>query len=102
RRHTRFSRDWSSDVCSSDLGPWSIGAESQFLLRQEHVAPGEPPSPGYTLVSAHAVWQATSPHVDIQIFLHATNLLDAEARPHPRTEERRVGKGGRARWTAER
>src|SRR5690606_40849682 len=24
RRHTRFSRDWSSDVCSSDLG--------QFLL----------------------------------------------------------------------
>src|SRR5690606_41090095 len=22
RRHTRFSRDWSSDVCSSDLTPW--------------------------------------------------------------------------------
>src|SRR5690606_37300391 len=22
RRHTRFSRDWSSDVCSSDLGEW--------------------------------------------------------------------------------
>src|SRR5690606_42068541 len=21
RRHTRFSRDWSSDVCSSDLNP---------------------------------------------------------------------------------
>src|SRR5690606_40511767 len=21
RRHTSFSRDWSSDVCSSDLGP---------------------------------------------------------------------------------
>src|SRR5690606_39938720 len=21
RRHTRFSRDWSSDVCSSDLAP---------------------------------------------------------------------------------
>src|SRR5690606_40185027 len=28
RRHTRFSRDWSSDVCSSDL----------FLLAQELVA----------------------------------------------------------------
>src|SRR5690606_39308596 len=28
RRHTRFSRDWSSDVCSSDLGP------SILLLRQ--------------------------------------------------------------------
>src|SRR5690606_40725235 len=24
RRHTRFSRDWSSDVCSSDLGDHNI------------------------------------------------------------------------------
>src|SRR6266511_4748607 len=23
RRHTRFSRDWSSDVCSSDLRRWN-------------------------------------------------------------------------------
>src|SRR5690606_39673103 len=26
RRHTSFSRDWSSDVCSSDLGPPSPGS----------------------------------------------------------------------------
>src|SRR5256886_7059557 len=25
RRHTRFDCDWSSDVCSSDLSPSSIG-----------------------------------------------------------------------------
>src|SRR5690606_40615235 len=25
RRHTRFSRDWSSDVCSSDLSHTMIG-----------------------------------------------------------------------------
>src|SRR5690606_40157028 len=25
RRHTRFSRDWSSDVCSSDLGTDTSG-----------------------------------------------------------------------------
>src|SRR5215813_12182893 len=25
RRHTRCGRDWSSDVCSSDLGPAAIG-----------------------------------------------------------------------------
>src|SRR5690606_2093367 len=25
RRHTRFSRDWSSDVCSSDLGAYARG-----------------------------------------------------------------------------
>src|SRR5690625_7467228 len=24
RRHTRWPRDWSSDVCSSDLGPLSV------------------------------------------------------------------------------
>src|SRR5690606_40714222 len=26
RRHTRFSRDWSSDVCSSDLKRLNLGA----------------------------------------------------------------------------
>src|SRR5690606_9790312 len=29
RRHTRFSRDWSSDVCSSDLTP---GAQRRQVL----------------------------------------------------------------------
>src|SRR5207302_7198945 len=29
RRHTRFSRDWSSDVCSSDLETHTI-LEAQF------------------------------------------------------------------------
>src|SRR5690606_41088050 len=35
RRHTRFSRDWSSDVCSSDLGE----AEARFAA----AAASEPP-----------------------------------------------------------
>src|SRR5690606_41043355 len=29
RRHTRFSRDWSSDVCSSDLDIRSINGKTQ-------------------------------------------------------------------------
>src|SRR5690606_40522375 len=42
RRHTRFSRDWSSDVCSSDLatapGEWPeavalLGAEPREVWR---------------------------------------------------------------------
>src|SRR6202007_1059883 len=33
RRHTRFSRDWSSDVCSSDLQPTEI----YNLAAQSHV-----------------------------------------------------------------
>src|SRR5690606_40948662 len=32
RRHTRFSRDWSSDVCSSDLGSThNLQNSSRFL-----------------------------------------------------------------------
>src|SRR5690606_40001017 len=32
RRHTRFSRDWSSDVCSSDLGCVSVGGAGDVAL----------------------------------------------------------------------
>src|SRR5690606_41127860 len=32
RRHTRFSRDWSSDVCSSDLR-WLLSPEGETNLR---------------------------------------------------------------------
>src|SRR5690606_40281670 len=46
RRHTRFSRDWSSDVCSSDLaeraaslcmarGNWEVDLEHLFLALME-------------------------------------------------------------------
>src|SRR5262249_61269446 len=33
RRHTRLVSDWSSDVCSSDLGEW-IGEGSEFGGRE--------------------------------------------------------------------
>src|SRR5690606_1266525 len=37
RRHTRFSRDWSSDVCSSDLGdPLDI-----LVLSEHHIPRGD-------------------------------------------------------------
>src|SRR5690606_33825265 len=34
RRHTRFSRDWSSDVCSSDLGAAGRGARGGRGVRR--------------------------------------------------------------------
>src|SRR5690606_39695340 len=38
RRHTRFSRDWSSDVCSSDLAFKSVGAFAEGVgVRGESV-----------------------------------------------------------------
>src|SRR5690606_39792359 len=33
RRHTRFSRDWSSDVCSSDLPILILPDRSLYILR---------------------------------------------------------------------
>src|SRR5205085_4107518 len=38
RRHTRFDCDWSSDVCSSDLGQRSAG----LLLVLAHRSSGKP------------------------------------------------------------
>src|SRR5690606_39585371 len=39
RRHTRFSRDWSSDVCSSDL---RAGAKEESSQEQYGVSFGGP------------------------------------------------------------
>src|SRR5690606_13138867 len=52
RRHTRFSRDWSSDVCSSDWRSlpgrrWQAAGASQMLRRtwcRGHVSKVSPPS----------------------------------------------------------
>src|SRR5690606_40809980 len=38
RRHTRFSRDWSSDVCSSDLLTLEVGSVSFDVM---HIIPRE-------------------------------------------------------------
>src|SRR5690606_39911108 len=53
RRHTRFSRDWSSDVCSSDLAleeafvhHRNVGVETgQAQGRTHHVDEGGQPAP---------------------------------------------------------
>src|SRR5690606_39300247 len=49
RRHTRFSRDWSSDVCSSDL--MGAGDPAPGL----HFAPGEASEAGRHRVLVEAV-----------------------------------------------
>src|SRR5690606_40491912 len=47
RRHTRFSRDWSSDVCSSDL---SINILQASLLAMSRAAEALSHAPGFIYV----------------------------------------------------
>src|SRR5690606_39287225 len=77
RRHTRFSRDWSSDVCSSDLAATARPAAN-------------PPAV-----------QATMQLVEQPAALHPLIRLAAYARLKGarRSEERRVGKECRSRWS---
>src|SRR5204863_3096043 len=80
RRHTRSLRDWSSDVCSSDLDVLDL-VPSGFLSSNE-IAAAELVHWDYfnTQDQPHIVWPAS--------FV-------------VRSEERRVGKECRTRWSAE-
>src|SRR5690606_39632466 len=81
RRHTRFSRDWSSDVCSSDLNA---------RLESLHVLVANP-----NRIRAHG----EAEEVDTRGGLAAFMGLVLIQREHqgPRSEERRVGKECRSR-----
>src|SRR5690606_39863402 len=87
RRHTRFSRDWSSDVCSSDLAG-SAGT----------VFGGGPAAALAAAAAAEAVGGVNCSNSEAAG--SACTLTGAGAGPAAvvRSEERRVGKEGRARW----
>src|SRR5699024_11270433 len=81
RRHTRSKRDWSSDVCSSDLAyTEEMGEYGVGMLHERILAPG----------------------IARRVFL-ATDLVErgSTATPKQRSEERRVGKECRTRWWQE-
>src|SRR5690625_8054169 len=85
RRHTRWPRDWSSDVCSSDLpegyeySPWGT------YHRADHLAIGVDRSDTGTGYSEQYFEK------------NACVYRNKETR----SEERRVGKEGRYPWEAE-
>src|SRR3712207_7900606 len=76
RRHTRYWRDWSSDVCSSDLIP----AEGLFIAQYAMLD-------GWGLVNRVAGLAL----VYVAAILPFTIWM--------RSEERRVGKECRSRWS---
>src|SRR2546430_9235476 len=55
RRHTRFDCDWSSDVCSSDLGSLSTASEA-VVVRADQIP--SPPKPSFGSVTRRAIMEA--------------------------------------------
>src|SRR5690625_7383650 len=91
RRHTRWPRDWSSDVCSSDLsGVNFLGDPNLALVAIILVTVWK--NIGYFLVIYYAGIQA------IPAELYEASAVDGASRIQ-RSEERRVGKEHRTQCT---
>src|SRR5439155_17334644 len=92
RRHTRWPRDWSSDVCSSDLQIEEY--RDRFGRYLGRVRAGVIDArPGVELVSLRD--REAGVDVDDRDILRFE--LEGNA-GSPRSEERRVGKEWRSRW----
>src|SRR5207249_5269949 len=98
RRHTRSKRDWSSDVCSSDLG--LIGGIAAWFASDVRVI-GVEPQRCPTLTAALAAGKP----VDVEVGGVAADALGAGRAGTIglaiRSEERRVGERGRQRWSSD-
>src|SRR5690606_40159815 len=92
RRHTRFSRDWSSDVCSSDLPPPQqievvLSGQNQFLGTNDQRFCSSLP-----WYFKERRWLLPHRQSGRLMFMNP---------PRSRSEERRVGKECRCRWTSQ-
>src|SRR5205807_6762240 len=98
RRHTRLQGDWSSDVCSSDLKRLTFFRLGEGKM-QVVVSDRDASNPRVVMqapVSFSYRQPRWSPDDRSIAFLHSReNWAD-------RSEERRVGKGGRGRWMPDR
>src|SRR5690606_41170582 len=86
RRHTRFSRDWSSDVCSSDLDP----LESRLVERSRAELSEQKET--LSVVQRYAYY-----HEDVLFSAIQRIIGESLEQPPGRSEERRVGKECRSR-----
>src|SRR5699024_11640610 len=90
RRHTRSKRDWSSDVCSSDLYPRGTAVLAAVEGTSSYGA-------GITtalLTEGIEVAEIRALHRRSRARTGKSDPLDAEAAARTRSEERRVGKEG--------
>src|SRR3712207_8888625 len=87
RRHTRYWRDWSSDVCSSDLGYRQVLTLAAPPL--ENVA-GPDLSPELAKLANEEMAKLVEKYPD---------RFPGFVASLPRSEERRVGTECRSRWS---
>src|SRR5206468_6071890 len=98
RRHTRSDRDWSSDMCSSDLA-WNALAPCPLPLAA--MAGGRCGTEGTTTCPGVVVELESDPLLAVPELAFAANgpaLAALELLSVPRSEERRVGKECRSGW----
>src|SRR5256885_6372069 len=88
RRHTRLQGDWSSDVCSSDL---ALGAER--FLREIRIAAHLQHPHILTLIDSGEIPRRDG--MGPGLLYYAMPYVEGETR----SEERRVGKECRSRWS---
>src|SRR3712207_7425272 len=88
RRHTRYWRDWSSDVCSSDLAVYAL---KRGEVRKTPVKIGD----SWVVAGALKRTDADPAEFGRQRAELAERALDERRR----SEERRVGKECRSRWS---
>src|SRR5256886_4266473 len=83
RRHTRFDCDWSSDVCSSDLSRRARAVKRRIALR-----------------ASGLVVLALGVLAGLTLYFSSETVAPCVAAGTPkRSEERRVGKECRSRWS---
>src|SRR5699024_11989845 len=96
RRHTRSKRDWSSDVCSSDLQS-IVGVYRTSTAEFGVLIPENPRITQEVIIPPSASGGAQDGQV-----VSARIVQQPETRVQPvgevRSEERRVGNEGRAGW----
>src|SRR5207248_8925810 len=92
RRHTRSYGDWSSDVCSSDLGDIVTNGKDHDSWRKQFFDPLTPIARSIPWVSTIGNHESDSENY------FSYMALPGNERYFDRSEERRVGKECSARW----
>src|SRR5207249_9353951 len=99
RRHTRSKRDWSSDVCSSDLFEHGLDDEIGGAKPRQIRSPGDAPDNARRLA---ALEDALLRGIGRELADRGEALCDGRGIAVARSEERRVGEESRGRGGAER